>query len=150
MSVTVRRACASDAAALAALENSCFSKPWSELALAEGLARDDARYFAADVDGNDVGYLGAHNVFGDVSVTNIAVDPAFRRRGVASALLSALLTCAGEEGASRVLLEVRVSNDAAVRLYEKAGFHRLCVRSRFYEAPVEDGAVYEYVIGEVL
>lgn len=150
MSVTVRRACASDAAALAALENSCFSKPWSEQALAEGLAREDARYFAADVDGNVVGYLGAHNVFGDVSVTNIAVDPAYRRQGVATTLLNALLKSAKEEGASRVLLEVRVSNEAAITLYEKAGFRRLCVRPRFYEAPVEDAAVYEYDIGEIV
>lgn len=150
MSVTVRRAVGSDAPALAALEKTCFSTPWSEQALAEGLAREDARYFAAVIDGTVVGYLGAHNVFGDVSVTNIAVDPAFRRRGVASSLLSELLSCAHDEGASRVLLEVRVSNDAALRLYEKAGFRRLCVRPRFYEAPVEDAAVYEYVIGEVL
>ena len=150
MSATVRCARVSDAAALAALERQCFSTPWSEQALSDGLARDDARYFAAEVDGKVVGYLGAHNVFGDVSVTNIAVDPAYRRRGIALTLLKALLTSAREEGASRVLLEVRVSNDAAIGLYEKAGFRRLCVRPRFYEAPVEDAAVYEYAIGEVL
>ena len=150
MSATVRRARTSDAAALAALESKCFSTPWSEQSLSDGLVRDDARYFVAEVDGNVAGYLGAHNVFGDVSVTNIAVDSAVRRRGIASALLEALLTSAREEGASRVLLEVRVSNDAAIGLYEKAGFRRLCVRPRFYEAPVEDAAVYEYTIGEVL
>ncbi len=72
---------------------------------------------------------------------NIVVSPEFRRRGVGRALLSALLDEARARRAERVLLEVRVSNQAAIHLYRRSGFQQLACRRDYYRDPIEDALV---------
>ena len=125
---------------LAALEACCFADPWSEDALREELKNPLARFLVALCDEEVAGYLGCHHIGDEGFVTNIAVFPAFRRRGIARALVEAAL---GEPIAS-VSLEVRVSNDAAIALYESLGFVNMGRRPRFYSHPTEDAFIYSY------
>ncbi len=128
--------------ALAALERACFSAPWSERLLLEAAAHPDYTLLAAVEDGKVLGYGGALHAAGESGVTNIAVFPECRGRGVGTALVNALIREARSRGSAFLTLEVRVSNASARRLYERAGFAFQGVRPRFYDAPEEDAAIY--------
>ncbi len=129
--------------ALAALESACFSTPWSAAALAEELDNPCAVFrVALDAAGAVCGYVGMHHLGDEGYITNVAVSPAARRQGVARALLAALDAYAAAQMLCRVTLEVRVSNTAAIALYEGAGYTRDAVRPAFYRHPTEDAAIY--------
>ncbi len=128
--------------ALAAIERDCFADPWSETALAEELDNPLARFFVAEKNGEVIGYLGTLIVAGEMNVTNIAVSPAHRRNGVADKLIEAAKRVMTREKLSRLTLEVRVSNEAAIALYEKHGFQKDGIRPGFYTHPTEDAAIY--------
>lgn len=122
---------------IAAIEKACFRHPWSADGLREELGR--GLFLAAVEDGVTVGYVGCQTVLDEGYITNVAVLPAFRRRGIAERLLGALLERA--EGLSFVTLEVRESNQAAIALYEKMGFSRVGIRKGFYTEPTEDAVL---------
>ena len=121
--------------AVAELEALCFSEPWSEKAL-ELLLGDGAVGLVCVA-----AYGGMLLVPLEGQVTNIATHPDFRRRGLGRALLRALLTVAKEKGCEQVALEVRASNEAAIRMYEDAGFSTAGRRRGFYRDPREDALV---------
>ena len=127
----------------ARLERLCFSAPWSADQIAETLSNPCAVYFAALCGEKLVGYAGMYSVGGEGGINNIAVDPGFRRSGVGTALLSGLIRAGTEAGLSRLCLEVRASNTAAVSLYEKNDFHRVGVRRGYYTAPKEDAVLFD-------
>lgn len=127
---------------LATLESACFADPWSEKALAEELENPCAHFLVAEKGGKVLGYLGTHIVADEMMIANLAVAPDARRQGVASALLSTADKHARRAGLARITLEVRVSNDAATRLYEGAGFVKDGIRPGFYTHPTEDAAIY--------
>ncbi len=129
-------------AALAELETRCFAHPWSEEALREELHNPCAHFLVAERDGRTVGYVGCHHIAGEGYITNVAVHPDCRRQGVARALLQEALLRWDE--LTRVTLEVRVSNAAAIALYEGLGFVCEGVRPRFYTDPTEDACIYSY------
>lgn len=127
--------------AIAAIEQACFVDPWSAAGLEEELHNPCARFLVAETDGAVAGYLGCHHVADEGFIANVAVSPAFRRRGVARALIEAAKTA---DGLYRLTLEVRLSNAAAISLYEAAGFVCDGVRPRFYSHPTEDAKIYSY------
>ncbi len=129
-------------AALAAIEKDCFADPWSDAALSEELFNDCARFFVAEKNGEVIGYLGSHVVADEMTIANVAVAPAHRRTGAAKALLAAVEHYADYHALARVTLEVRVSNAAAIALYEGAGFVKDGIRPGFYAHPTEDAAIY--------
>ena len=142
MSIIIKPMTADHLAAVAALEEACFSLPWSMDALKEELNNPHAR-FAVALDGTDVvGYMGCHLLFDEAAVTNIVTAPTRRREGIARALLQHQAASLRAEGACRLTLEVRISNQAARTLYEQEGFVLDGVRPRFYERPAEDAALY--------
>lgn len=129
--------------AVAALEQACFSAPWSEAALAEELTNPLAVFrVAVDATGQVLGYMGFHHIGDEGYVTNVAVMPSARRQGAAAALLAETARYATRHRLYRVTLEVRVSNAPAIALYEGAGYVRDGVRPRFYRDPTEDAAIY--------
>ena len=126
---------------IAEIEKLCFSTPWTENGLREELSNSYARFFVALLDGAVAGYIGAHNIVGEVYITNVAVSPDFRRKGVARSLVSFLLDFSEAENADFVTLEVRESNEAAQSLYKKAGFQVVGKRKDFYELPKENAVL---------
>lgn len=128
--------------AIAAIERACFADPWSEAGLEEELHNPCARFTVAEHLGNVRGYLGAHIVADEMTIANIAVSPAYRRQNVARALLHDACVTAQERHLSRITLEVRVSNEAAIALYENMGFVKDGIRPHFYAHPTEDAAIY--------
>ncbi len=131
---------------IARLEKECFSTPWSEDGLKSELNNAFARFFVATYAGEIAGYVGAHNVLGEVYITNVAVFEKFRRKGVAKKLIDALLKTAKAENGNFVTLEVRKSNIPAVSLYEKCGFEKVGERKNFYEKPRENAVLMTYFI----
>lgn len=127
---------------LAALEASCFADPWSEAALREELNNPPARFLVALCGGEVAGYLGCHHILDEAFIANVAVFPAYRRRGIGRALVEAAKAQAA--GMSRLTLEVRASNEAAIALYRSLGFVEDGVRPRFYAHPTEDAVLYSY------
>lgn len=133
---------ASHVTAVAAIEHACFVDPWSAAGLAEELQNPCARFLVAEIDGVVAGYLGCHHVADEGFIANVAVAPAFRRRGVARALIDAAKALG--DGLYRLTLEVRVSNRAAISLYKAAGFVCDGIRPHFYSHPTEDAGIYSY------
>ena len=128
--------------AVAALEQACFSEPWSAAALAEELTNPPA-VFRVAVEGDTVlGYVGMHHVLDEGFITNVAVFPAARRQGVAKALLADLAAYGKEHNLYRITLEVRVGNAPARTLYEGEGYKLDGIRPNFYSHPTEDAAIY--------
>ena len=126
---------------IAILEKECFSSPWSEDGLNAELDNKFARFYVAFLEGEIAGYIGSHNVLGEVYITNVAVFPRFRRKGVGRALVELLVGEMRTENADFVTLEVRESNQNAILLYEKCGFEKVGKRKDFYEKPREDAVL---------
>jgi ribosomal-protein-alanine N-acetyltransferase len=126
---------------VAALEAACFSDPWSERSIAGELDNPLARWLVAVEDGTVLGYVGSQTVLDEADVMNVAVSPDARRRGVARALMIALLDALRETGVKSLTLEVRASNDPAIALYDTLGFTQVGLRPRYYRHPVEDALI---------
>lgn len=142
MCITVVPFTAAHIVAISELETLCFSDPWSADALTEELNNPCAHFLTA-LDGNTVvGYLGCHHVADEGFIANVAVHPDRRRSGIARKLVAAAI----EQGhaLSRLTLEVRASNAAAIALYESLDFVKNGVRPRFYAHPTEDACIYSY------
>jgi [ribosomal protein S18]-alanine N-acetyltransferase len=87
------------------------------------------------------GFLIAQCALGGWEIENVVVTPARRRCGIGTSLIQQLLLRARKQGATSVLLEVRESNRAARRLYEKIGFSEQGRRRDYYKEPLEDALV---------
>ncbi len=130
-----------DVAAVAALEAQIFSMPWSAAGFADTLLRKDVIFLVAYEQDELLGYVGIYCTLDEGEITNVAVAPAARRRGIARALLTELKRQLACRNVAQIVLEVRVSNEPAIRLYEKLGFSVLGVRKNFYEKPTEDAYI---------
>ena len=125
--------------AVAALERICFSDPWSRQLLASELDNDLSAFLVAlDDEGEVAGYAGPQVVLDEGTVTDIAVRPDCRRRGVASQLLEVFLNFARGNRLAFLTLEVRASNYDAIALYGSRGFRSAGRRKNYYEHPRED------------
>ena len=134
--------------AVADVERVCFSTPWSEDSLAM-LTEDPNVGFVAFCDGRIVGYGGMQCVLDEGQITDIAVLPAYRRRGIAAAILSRLITYAGAHALNVIFLEVRESNTPALSLYrDRFGFEVIGVRRGFYSHPKEDAYNMRLVLNQ--
>lgn len=132
------------------LERLCFSQPWSRKMLAEELENQCAAFLVAqDGDtGKVVGYAGLLVVADEGYITNVAVFPEYRRRGVAAQLLSVFENFARGSHLAFLTLEVRPSNTAAIALYESFGFRQVGRRKNYYDLPKEDALILTKTYGE--
>jgi len=138
----IREAEAADIEAILDVEGRCFVDPWSELTFQEEIAKNQmAVYFVAAVDERVVGYAGFWAVAGEGHITNVAVLPEYRRKGIAAMLVQAMLDAAGRESVTDYTLEVRASNEAALALYRKFGFEMSGVRKKYYQNDDEDAII---------
>ena len=123
------------------LEEKTFSMPWSAASFLQMIRNKDSRYYVAEEDGKLLGGCGLLLIAGEGNITNVVVVPEARRRGVATGMLTHLLAAGDCEGLTAYTLEVRVSNQAAIGLYEKLGFVSEGIRPNFYEKPTEDAMI---------
>ena len=127
---------------IAALERSAFPDPWSESSVASELDNPLSLWLVAQAGGEVLGYVGSQSVMGEADMMNLAVGAEHRRQGIAAALVNAL--CAAlraEKGAELLTLEVRDSNEAAIRLYAALGFTEIGRRPNYYFHPKEDARI---------
>ena len=138
----VRPAVKDDVVQISGLENICFSLPWSERSFFEEITDNEiARYAVAEAAGKIVGYAGVWLVAGEGHITNIAVHPEFRRRGVAKELILNLIEISEREGVKAFTLEARASNAEAISLYKSLEFSECGVRRKYYEDDNEDAVI---------
>lgn len=148
MRTSIRPVREQDIAAIAAIERSTFSDPWSETSFRDVVAHS-RMYFACVCEdaaedrgaGRVLGYVVAWFAGGQGEIANLAVDPELRGHGIGSALLDAALDEAKKQGTEEVFLEVRDSNLRARQLYESRGFVEVGRRRRYYRHPVEDAVI---------
>lgn len=129
-----------DIQAVADIEKQCFSQPWSEKSFEDSISREDTIFLVCEEE-VITGYIGMYLSFDEASITNVAVSPAFRKKGCGEHLVAAAKKAAKEANAETIFLEVRVSNEPAISLYKKMGFESLGIRKKFYEHPVEDAYI---------
>ena len=152
--LTIRKILPRDIPAVVLLEAACFpGDPWSERLFGDAAAHPGTVFFVAEfpapADAGGIceatlaGYCILRTVLDEGSIDNICVAPAFRRQGIARALLEAAMKQAETEfGAETFTLEVRVSNEAARALYASLGFEEAGIRPGYYPHPREDAVIY--------
>jgi ribosomal-protein-alanine N-acetyltransferase len=121
-----------DVLEIATLAAASLPQPWPAGLFEREIQLAEARLSVAREGSLRIGYLSARRIADEVHILSIAVDPAQRRRGVARALLDAVLCEETARGARRALLEVRVSNLAARAFYASTGFVAVGRRPRYY------------------
>ena len=126
---------------VAALEKVCFSEPWSERSIAHELTNPLA-YWLVAVEGDRLaGYVGSQSVLDEADMMNIAVEPAYRRQGIAEGLVERLVSHLALTQVRCLTLEVRASNEPAKSLYGNLGFETVGVRKNYYRNPREDALI---------
>lgn len=146
--VTIREMTEDDIDSIAELEKECFSEPWSETSLRDELTNETARFYVLRDGKNLLGYIGANNICNEVYITNVAVNSDCRGKGYGKILVNHLIKQSEAERAFFITLEVRKSNENAIKLYEKCGFKLIGERKNFYSKPTEDALIYTYYIEE--
>ncbi len=126
---------------IAALEKLCFSDPWDDRSVASELENPLSVWLVALEGDRLAGYVGSQTVLDESDMMNIAVHPDFRRRGIAQALIGALIPALRARGSGCLALEVRASNGPAIALYEKLGFAQAGLRKNYYRNPKEDALI---------
>ncbi len=137
--VSINLATVNDIADIANIEKLSFSCPWSENSIRESMQAGTA-FYVARVDDTVAGYIGLSKICGEGYITNIAVLPDYRHKGIGTALLKYVIND-NESQLEFISLEVRVSNKPAISLYEKFGFENVGLRKRFYSNPQEDAII---------
>ena len=137
--VVVRRAGLGDLGPIMTIERASFPQPWPPGTISGDLRHpQQALYLLAEWDGKPAAYLGGWLYDVEFHLGSVATALEFRRRGLAQILVLAALQQAGRLGAEDVILEYRVSNQAAAQLYQKTGFQKLRVRKHYYADDLED------------
>ena len=126
---------------VAALEKLCFADPWSEMSIASELQNLWSYWLVAVSGDTVVGYIGSQSSIDEADVMNVAVQPVFRRQGIAESLISTLVEELKKRGIHALMLEVRASNAPAIALYEKLGFQQVGLRKNYYRNPKEDALI---------
>lgn len=139
--VEIARVGAEAIGSLLAIDAVSFVRPWTRAMYEAALDNPVTRVFLLSVDGAPVAYCSSWLLPGELHISNVAVLPDFRRRGLARRLLATVLERADAEGARDATLEVRRSNRPALTLYESLGFRTTAVRVDYYENPVEDALI---------
>lgn len=139
--ILIRDLSPEDVPAVLAIEKASFSTPWSEILFMNEIYKPRSIPKAAIIGGQIVGYICANYLLEEGHILNVTVHPKFRKQGIACQLVHYMIELLKKEGCCTIFLEVRSSNEAAVRMYEKSGFSRIAARKAYYTLPVEDAVI---------
>ncbi|MBN2796488.1 MAG: ribosomal protein S18-alanine N-acetyltransferase [Clostridia bacterium] len=124
------------------LEKACFHVPWTEEAFVSELTSNLlAHYIVLELDEKIVGYGGVWYIVDEGHITNVAIHPDYRQRGLGKMLVQAMIEDASKASIRQMTLEVRASNASAIGLYEKMGFESVGVRPKYYSDNQEDALI---------
>ncbi len=125
------------------VEKASFSDPWTHQAFEmEVNGKNRFAYYLVARQGDEVvGYLGIWIILNEAHVTNIAIKPSHRKKGIAKELLNFFFNQARLRDVDAVTLEVRASNEPAQNLYRKLGFVEMGIRSKYYQNNNEDALI---------
>ena len=116
-------------------------RPLERKSIASELENPLSLWLVAEENGQVWGYVGSQTVLDESDMMNVAVDPGFRRQGIARALIETLIAELSKMGSRCLRLEVRVSNENARALYARMGFQQLGLRKNYYHNPKEDALI---------
>jgi ribosomal-protein-alanine N-acetyltransferase len=139
-SFSIRRMEIQDIADALQIEHQSFPTPWSSAMFILELSKAGSVCLAATDDGILIGYMIAARYAQVWHIMNVSVDPANRRAGVGSAMIAELFRLADGER-THYTLEVRTSNDVAIRMYERCGFRQAGIRPGYYADNKEDALI---------
>ena len=123
------------------IEKESFSMPWSAESFEAACDLEYCHYLVAECDGRVVSLAGYRESYGEADIDNVFTDRDYRGRGIVTKVLQRLIDDGIKSGITAFTLEVRVSNEAAIHVYEKLGFKSAGIRPGFYEKPVEDANI---------
>jgi ribosomal-protein-alanine N-acetyltransferase len=127
--------------AIVDIEHRSQPSPWSKALFLDELAHPAARVLTLEAGGEVCGFICYRLLFEEAELLNVAVAPSVRRSGYGERLVEAMLADARAHGVTRVVLEVRASNEGAIRLYERKGFACVGRRAAYYRDNGEDALV---------
>ena len=131
-----------DIAAISQMEREYFGQPWSESSIATYAEKGNTIFVVARRGAEVVGYIAILCILDEGNLVSIAVHEKCREMGIATELLDIAYERAAARGVASIHLEVRESNAAAIRMYEKEGFAEVGRRKGFYSKPAEDAILY--------
>lgn len=129
------------------IERESFSTPWSTKSFKKELTRNPyAKYLVGKKAGEVVGYIGAWIVLNESHITTLAVASEYRRQKIAKCLLIELFSQFKRHRVEKVTLEVRVSNQAARKLYRGYGFEEIGIKEAYYQNNQEDAVMMRKIL----
>ncbi|MEM7009046.1 MAG: ribosomal protein S18-alanine N-acetyltransferase [Thermodesulfobacteriota bacterium] len=131
---------------IVSIENVSFPSPWPKRIFEREIKAMNAYKRVIRFSGSVVAYMVTWTIYDEVHILNIAVHPDFRQIGLGEMLLKDCLRFSRDQGLKLAILEVRVSNKGAIKLYEKMGFKTLRTRKKYYSDTGEDAYVMMYEI----
>jgi ribosomal-protein-alanine N-acetyltransferase len=140
-SFIVRKMTLQDIDEVMKIEKQSFTLPWSRESYLGELKNKFATYLVCDCEGEIAGYGGIWVVFEEAHITNVAVGPGFRQSGIGNALMEELEKVAREKKAQRILLEVRPSNEPALKMYRNLNYLPTGLRKQYYSDNNEDAII---------
>lgn len=147
MELILRRPTTDDADAIVKIEESCFGvNAWSRSSIVDFIENGFSHVVAAELDGEIVGYAGVFVICGEAEVTNVAVSPEKRRKGIARRMMEKMIETARDLDCELMMLEVREGNIPAKALYEDLGFTAVGKRRGYYAHPREDAVLMTKIL----
>lgn len=137
----IRKMTTADCKTAAELEKIIFSQPWSEQGFLDAIAMEQNIFLIAEEAEELYGYIGMYQALDEGEITNVAVKPDKRNAGIGRKLVQQAVEQAKKQQIKQIVLEVRVSNNSAIHLYEKCGFVKCGIRKGFYDFPKEDAYI---------
>jgi [ribosomal protein S18]-alanine N-acetyltransferase len=141
IAVEIRPLGLSDLTAIDSIEQRAYRTPWSRSMFASELAKSSSVCLGAYDGERLIGYVVNSRYVDAWHIMNVAVDPDYQRRGIATRLLERLFELTRDDQRRGYTLEVRITNGEAISLYEKLGFTRQGVRRGYYTDNREDALI---------
>lgn len=135
----IRKMDVEDISRVVSLEEQLFTSAWSESDfLYEILQNDFSLNYVLEDEGYIIGYIGVWIMYEQSQITTIGVDPQYQRQGLGKAMMETVIDIAKQQDCEVMSLEVRISNEKAISLYQSLGFQNVGIRKNYYQDNHED------------